>query len=590
MKTKQKAVRRCSYPLDLAPDVGKMKCDPETSKRKGSVCGDIVNSKRFRTNANVSCQISTEPSQKYVNHKQKSPDFYQSGQCSLPNSSSIPECSTLSANKSHNLEGIPSSFVGSHTPAISRYATAKVYTCSQTIDTVQGKVSLPVNGTGKNCQRQGKKLRTQPEVTIDSAVPLNRKRKTNLKRHRHITAGYSPMESQPPYTHDGTPEVSPNTPANASISAKRPRFIQVTPENSNQTHHYTRTNARQQRRLRKGPPDTYISIGSCNQLCKYCNALFWYDEGIKMSNRRYPEHHRCCNEGKHFKNSGSRLKREIVQKLKDVLDEYNELVKLFRTARDKMEDAEVPDFKLKLFGVVGSKQYDLPSGDSIGAVVVEGGPDFSTEYDVVIQKQGGQPEQIDKLNPHYMSLHFPLIFIHGEVGYHLGLKLLGKAGGIPEKEKQMSMKMFYATMAGTSNTMSLTEARGKEIIAQEDSIKLVTLKATDLDKTIHVKVYRKWTITNKASMPSLHCCILVDKEETSDVKPMALATEISLTPLVEDATPSKTPDTPTETDPTLPETTSKKDEKKKGSVRKALFQNTRDAAETPVAKKNKKNE
>lgn len=43
-----------------------------------------------------------------------------------------------------------------------------------------------------------------------------------------------------------------------------------------------------------------------------------------------------------------------------------------------------------------------------------------------------------------MSLHFPLLFIHGEDGYHLGLKLLEKAGEPPENDKQMSMKMYYA--------------------------------------------------------------------------------------------------------------------------------------------------
>ncbi|PWA69878.1 hypothetical protein CTI12_AA284850 [Artemisia annua] len=419
MKTKQKAIRRCSCPLDLAPDVGKIECNPETSKRNRSVCGDVVNNKRSRSDANLSCQISIEPSQKHVKHKQNSPGSYESAKYSVASGSSIPKCSRLSPNKLHNSEGISSSLVRplnknlgmkktqlqSHIPTTSRYASAKGDTYSQGIDTTQGDVSVPVNAAAKNCHPPSKESRTQTEV------PLNRRRKTTLKRHRHITAGYSPMETQPPSIHDSRAETLPNTATDASTNAKRPRYIQVTTESSNRTNHCTHTNTRQQRRVRKGPPDTYVSICSCNQ---------------------------------HFKNSGSRLKREIVQKLKDVLDEYNELVKLFRTARDKMEDADVPDFKLKLFGVVGSKQYDLPSGDSIGAVVFEGGPDFSTEYDVVIQNRGGQPGQLDKLNPHYMSLHFPLIFIHGEVGYHLGLKLLGKAGSAAEKEKQMSMKMFYA--------------------------------------------------------------------------------------------------------------------------------------------------
>ncbi|PWA58300.1 helitron helicase-like domain-containing protein [Artemisia annua] len=274
-------------------------------------------------------------------------------------------------------------------------------------------------------------------------------------------------------------------------------------------------NSNQRRRLRQGPPSTYISMGSCTEVCKHCKAFFWYDERVKKSNRNRPEYHRCCNNGKvilettkesppyikelfqdrhfmeniraynqmfamtslgvelddsinrgrgpyvfkvsgkiyhwigsmcpevnkepkslqlyiydtanevkhrldHFNKSETRLRRDIVENLIQILDNHNELVKLFRTARDKMEGVDVPNFKVKLFGVVGSRQYDLPAGDSIGAIVFEGGPDVGTNYDVIIEKRGGKPQRIDKLNPHYMSLHFPILFIHGEEGYHLG--------------------------------------------------------------------------------------------------------------------------------------------------------------------------
>ncbi|PWA80306.1 hypothetical protein CTI12_AA196920 [Artemisia annua] len=120
---------------------------------------------------------------------------------------------------------------------------------------------------------------------------------------------------------------------------------------------------------------------------------------------------------------GNTLRRDIVDNLIKVLDEHNELVKLFRIARDKIESTEVEDFKLKLFGVVGSKQYDLPAGDSIGAIVFEGGPEVGTDYDIIIERRDGQPQRIDKLNPHYMALHFLLLFVHGKEGYHLDVKI-----------------------------------------------------------------------------------------------------------------------------------------------------------------------
>ena len=34
--------------------------------------------------------------------------------------------------------------------------------------------------------------------------------------------------------------------------------------------------------LISGPPDTYISLGPCDRICRHCNTLFWYEERLKM--------------------------------------------------------------------------------------------------------------------------------------------------------------------------------------------------------------------------------------------------------------------------------------------------------------------
>ncbi|PWA82827.1 helitron helicase-like domain-containing protein [Artemisia annua] len=125
----------------------------------------------------------------------------------------------------------------------------------------------------------------------------------------------------------------------------------------------------------------YHWIGSmCPELNKEPKflQLYIYDTTNEVKNRL-----------DHFNKSETRLRRDIFENLIQVLDNHNELVKLFRTARDKMEGVDVPNFKVKLFGVVGSRQYDLPAGDSIGAIVFEGGPDVGTNYDVIIEKRGG---------------------------------------------------------------------------------------------------------------------------------------------------------------------------------------------------------
>ncbi|PWA79205.1 hypothetical protein CTI12_AA132100 [Artemisia annua] len=108
--------------------------------------------------------------------------------------------------------------------------------------------------------------------------------------------------------------------------------------------------------------------------------------------------------------AGQVLRPDIVENLIELLDEHNELVQLFRTARDKIAEADVPEFKIRLFGVVGSRQHELPAGDSIGAIVFEGGPDVETEFDVVVEQHDRQLKSVNKLNASYMSMQFPLLF------------------------------------------------------------------------------------------------------------------------------------------------------------------------------------
>ncbi|PWA74877.1 hypothetical protein CTI12_AA248520 [Artemisia annua] len=117
---------------------------------------------------------------------------------------------------------------------------------------------------------------------------------------------------------------------------------------------------------------------------------------------------------------------------------------LFRTARDKLLDTNVPEFRIRLFGVAGSAQHELPTADEVGAIVFDNGPDGITDFDVVIQHHSGEPERVNKLHPAYMSLHFPLLFIFGEQGYHTDLRLLDVAGESSEGTKRMSMDAYYA--------------------------------------------------------------------------------------------------------------------------------------------------
>ena len=157
----------------------------------------------------------------------------------------------------------------------------------------------------------------------------------------------------------------------------------------------------------------------------------------------YDTENEVANRLESFQRSGHGLRADIVESLIGILDEHNELVQLFRTARNKMEEANIPQFKVRLFGVVGSRQHELPAGDSIGAIVFEGGPEVQTDFDVVIEQHDRRLKRVNKLNASYMSLQFPMIFLFGEDGYHVG-RLLLTSGSSDEAPKKMTMLRYYS--------------------------------------------------------------------------------------------------------------------------------------------------
>ncbi|GJY36445.1 DNA helicase [Tanacetum coccineum] len=160
--------------------------------------------------------------------------------------------------------------------------------------------------------------------------------------------------------------------------------------------------------------------------------LYIYDTDNEVDNRM-----------SHFGGDNSGLRRDIVEGLIDLLDTHNALVHLFRTAREKLADTHVPNFKVRLYNVVGAREYELPTGDMLGAIVYEPGPDTQMDYDIVLEERSGYPQRVNKLHPSYMSLQFPLLFLYGEDGYSKDLKLVGGTAN-SNADRRLTMKAYYA--------------------------------------------------------------------------------------------------------------------------------------------------
>nr|GEU36430.1 helitron helicase-like domain-containing protein [Tanacetum cinerariifolium] len=142
--------------------------------------------------------------------------------------------------------------------------------------------------------------------------------------------------------------------------------------------------------------------------------LYIYDTNNKVQNRMA-----------HFGGEEqSGLKREIVKGLIDFLDNHNALVQLFRTARNKRSDANIPEFKLRLYSVIGTCRYDMPTPKIIGAIIFDGKTAMESKFDLIVEEHSHIPQRVNKLHPCYMALQFPLLFVYGEEGYQKDMKLV----------------------------------------------------------------------------------------------------------------------------------------------------------------------
>ncbi|XP_071718050.1 uncharacterized protein [Rutidosis leptorrhynchoides] len=150
----------------------------------------------------------------------------------------------------------------------------------------------------------------------------------------------------------------------------------------------------------------------------------------------------------------SSLDAMVVRQLIDILDTHNQLVKLFRTARDRYVEADVPNFKIMLFSVTGSRQYELPTSNAVGAIVYGENVRIEGDYDVIVELRSRTPQRINKLHQLYMALQFPLLFVY----YHPGLDLRETGRSIRGCSKRMTMNMYYSYQirdrAGTGSSLT----------------------------------------------------------------------------------------------------------------------------------------
>ncbi|VAH01467.1 unnamed protein product [Triticum turgidum subsp. durum] len=164
--------------------------------------------------------------------------------------------------------------------------------------------------------------------------------------------------------------------------------------------------------------------------------LYIYDTENEVKNRM---------QASTSKERKTQLDEGIVSRLLEMLDENNELVKSFRMARDRYQESDLENVRLRLIGKRSSdgRQYNLPTASEIAALIVGEQTGENVGRDIIVENKDKQLQRISELHPSFMSMQYPLLFPYGEDGFRPEIKLEKTKGG-EGKRKHVTMMQYYA--------------------------------------------------------------------------------------------------------------------------------------------------
>ncbi|AQK98940.1 hypothetical protein ZEAMMB73_Zm00001d012148 [Zea mays] len=189
--------------------------------------------------------------------------------------------------------------------------------------------------------------------------------------------------------------------------------------------------------------------------------------------------------------------REITMALLAMLNDNNKLVKAFRYARERLEQAGNQRITLRLLGCDARQdvQYNLPSRGEVVAIIVGDYTADEYTYDVLVHDRNCGLRRVSCLHPSYMALQYPLLFPYGENGYHLGIRTYTGLIYFPATVSLMFMPFLVSTL-------------------QMGDVLIPSLQCGNLSVTICVRISRFWDFSDpQDDARLLHCdMVLLDEE------------------------------------------------------------------------------
>ncbi|KAF7808055.1 uncharacterized protein G2W53_040216 [Senna tora] len=136
----------------------------------------------------------------------------------------------------------------------------------------------------------------------------------------------------------------------------------------------------------------------------------------------------------------------VVMQLSEMLDSLNPLVQVFRSIKNHPLTSNRDNLRLKLIKKrqTNARVYNLPTADEIAALIVG---DFDLEKgarDIIVEKRSGTLQRISELQPLYLPLQYPLLFLRGEDGYREDAVFRFAIFSSTKKEKNLTLRQYFA--------------------------------------------------------------------------------------------------------------------------------------------------
>lgn len=168
---------------------------------------------------------------------------------------------------------------------------------------------------------------------------------------------------------------------------------------------------------------------------RFCQ-LYIYDTTNEVSNRM-----RWRNVS-----DDDKVEREVVEGLMNMLDETNELVQEFRQTRDRFEAGDVVDLKitLKVSRSESGRENHITPSDEVAGIMVGDTQSTKGHRDIIIESKQDGLTRISDIHPKLMALQYPILFPHGEDGYHDDIDFVHAKKNTSRKRQKVSMKEYYS--------------------------------------------------------------------------------------------------------------------------------------------------